>query len=114
MSRTITRDTELGLRLCRHCRMGRKPCKDSLRCGCDKYVVMNSDDADREKRALLTRSLKLRIMSGILSTLCHPHDAMVRSISAATHRQIRLAPAGHGQERLNKRQTQKGQQRDGE
>jgi len=53
-------------------------------------------------------------MAGVLITLRHAHDAMVRPIAAATHRQIRLAPAGHSQKRLNKRQAQQGQQRDGE
>ena len=114
MARVIAGDAELRFRLCGNRRMRNQGCENSLRNGWHKRIAMNYRNSSRAIRAFLGRGLELRITAGKLSALRHAHHAMMFSVSAAARRQVRLALAGHRQERLDKRQAQKGQQRDGE
>jgi len=88
--------------------------KDRLRWKHDKGVAVYGGYVSRAIGAFLGRGLKLRITAGKLSALRHAHHAMMLSIATAARRQVRLALAGHGQQRLDERQAQQGQQRDGE
>lgn len=88
--------------------------KDGLSRRRNKSVAMNDGGCRRTIWTPFSRSTKLWIAAGELTAFCHAHHAMVLTVAAATCRQVRLAPRIQRKERLDKRQAQKSQQRNGE
>jgi hypothetical protein len=94
--------------------LGNQACKHGLCSWWNKRVAMIESNGSRAIRAPLHRRLELRIMAGELAALNHAHHAMVLAVAAAARWQARLAPGIQRKERLDKRQPQDSQQRDGE
>jgi len=88
--------------------------KDRLSRRRNKGVAVNYCNRQLRIRAPLGRALELQTTAGSLALSCHISTAVMLSTSAAAGRQIRLTLGSQGEERLDKRQAEQNQQRDGE
>lgn len=112
---TVAGNAELRFRLYGHSRMGNQACINGLPCRGEKGISVNHRNCCCGAiRALLGRCAELWITTRQLAALRHAHHAVVFSITTAARRQVCLAPGSQCKERLDKRQAEKSQQRNGE